>query len=90
MNGMLPVDLSTLAGQAMAGTGGFALIIAGRWLLRAEAIASIIKTVGFVVILLGVGDIVGIVDINLSAGLDLVRAAMDFAGVLALAVVTFA
>lgn len=82
MSALLPVDLSTLAGQAMAGTGGFALILAGRWLLRAEAIASIIKTVGFVVILIGVGDLVGVVDINLGAGFDLVQSAIDFASTL--------
>lgn len=43
-------------------SAGLTLILAGRWLLRAEAIASVIRTLGLFAILLGVLAAVGAFD----------------------------
>lgn len=48
--------------RMLEASGALTLIIAGRWLLRAEAIASVIRTVGLFVILLGVLAAVGAFD----------------------------
>lgn len=45
---------------------GLTLIILGRWLLRAEAIASLIRTLGIFVILLGVLSLTPIVNFDIS------------------------
>lgn len=61
----LGVDLSTFTGRLTAMGGGVGLIVMGRWLLRAQAVVSIIRMAGFFAILLGVFSVTGIIEIEL-------------------------
>lgn len=77
MTGLLFLGVSALSGKWAAASGGLTLILLGRWLLRAEVVASIVRTAGFFAILLGVLALGGVVDVDTSALGGLVRALLD-------------
>lgn len=52
--------------------GGFGLVMAGRWLIRAQIIASFLRIGGILLIAIGVLAMAGIVSVDVSALLDLV------------------
>lgn len=58
-----------LATYGVAAGGGISLLIVGRWLLRAQAIAAYLKMSGLIVIVLGVGSVLGVVDLARAAEL---------------------
>lgn len=52
--------------------GGFGLVMAGRWLIRAQVVASVLRTGGIILIFLGFAAALGIVSFDFGAIVDLV------------------
>jgi hypothetical protein len=78
---LLGFDVSTMSGRLAAASGGVSLILLGRWLLRAQVIASLIRTVGLFAILLGVLAVAGVVDVDvgvLESGVRALVGALPF------------
>jgi hypothetical protein len=73
----LGIDASILSGRLAAASGGVTLILLGRWLLRAQVVASLVRTAGFFVILLGVLAVSGVVDVDVSALSGVVRTLVE-------------
>jgi hypothetical protein len=73
----LGVDLSTFTGRFAAMGGGVGLIVLGRWLLRAQAVVSIIRMGGFFAILLGVLALAGVVQLDVGALGSVARSVAD-------------
>lgn len=64
------IDVSAaefLLDVGMKASGGLGLIMLGRWLLRAQIIASLFRTAGVVIILLGVGSLLGVIHVDVAA-----------------------
>lgn len=53
-----------LARYGVAAGGGLTLLIVGRWLLRAQKIAAYLQMAGLIVIVLGIGSVLGVVDLG--------------------------
>jgi len=64
------VDLATSSGKAIAATGGLSFLVLGRWLLRAQAVASVLRMAGVFCILLGVAVVTGLIDVNGTTAVD--------------------
>jgi hypothetical protein len=76
---MTEADIGALAleyGPKVFGAGG--LVLAGRWLLRAQAIGAWIRLAGFVVIGFGLAMLAGIVEVNPGRAVELFETIRGF------------
>ena len=64
------IDMATSTGKAVAATGGLSFLLLGRWFLRAQAVASVMRMAGVFCILLGLAVVLGLVDVNGATALD--------------------